>query len=252
MKMSTNQLPWLNPLWLPETSRKKTVAVTIDKLIAAQPKVARIEAIDARLADITHEMSRTRGRLPKAEVAARLVEVLKSRREAFVDGRAPYLDAQHLVGALSADGRIESPFQHVVEIIDVLVWLMGDDLDRRVKRAVDALSYNEGLGSAERKELKARLDQEHASLIAERANLVDELAALGVTVKHHPITGQQRNAEQRAAKDLGPKPMASAPSEPMVYPPETTDDRPSRTVVREIKKDVMPASNVAKPDFSRA
>ena len=181
-------------------SKAKDTRETAGRLTLLAPKLERIEGIDDRLSAIAQETRSTGGLLPPGEVAARLVQWLRARRAGF-ETSAP---AGQRITAFTQIARLSvgkpPTFQTAapeMAVLDLLLWLVGDELEAGVEEAVKRIRYTPGLRSEERARIKTALAAERDQLVTEREQLVDAAFAAGVEIRHLQETQQRRDSEAR-------------------------------------------------------
>ncbi len=136
------------------TTNPETQIETATRVIAARPALDRIGAIDARLPEIEAVRRKVNvGRLPKAELGDRLAHELGRIRLGFEQaGKGVTWDftASDLIHRLNRDrGHIE--VANVKQLLGLVVWLLGPDLEASARAAVERLEYVEGLSTEERR-----------------------------------------------------------------------------------------------------
>ncbi len=184
---------------------ENSVRELLTGMASAGPMLERIQAIDGRLAAIRGEERAAGGMLPREEVEARLCAWFRERRENFE--RGPVNVSSSLTASLVASGfSVGRPLSIAAQrspgdaAFDLVLWLLGPEVEERAKAALARVEFRSGLGSKERAALRARLGAERAELLAEREGLVDECCEAGVTVPHLPETEQRRAQDAERAR----------------------------------------------------
>lgn len=183
------------------TSAVDTAVSRAQKLNDAMPALQRIDAIDARLAEIAAEQKSLGGALPPGEIANKLANDLAARAHDFDAGRSPW-SSREIVSELTARDRLPGTFfsepMHVLAL--VLALFTPEELDERVQDAVKRWNYPHGRSAQERQKLGGGLAEERAALVAEREPLVEAAKAAGADIAHLPETTRARQAAIAQAK----------------------------------------------------
>jgi polyhydroxyalkanoate synthesis regulator phasin len=186
------------------------------RLTQAADHLDRVAEIDARLAQIKTALQAANWPLPKDEVADRLVGWLRARRERFEEQRmsaTSALTAHELVSTLSVGNPLGFATLAPEEaVFDLLLFLIGGELEEKVRAAIQRLNLKSGLGSRERVALTANLGAERCRLVDEREQLVEELRSAGVDVGHLDETQSKRAIEEdiRQAQETQRRQQAEA------------------------------------------
>jgi hypothetical protein len=172
-----------------------------EQLSALAPTVARIEAIETRLAEIALDGRRARaGYLPKSEITERLLARLRERRDRFeMATGSTWNQAKDVVSALSAEKPGPINVMNDAHLFDLLTWLLWPVLEQSAPQAIARLTYEEGLPAADRMARQKAIKREHEQLVAEHEQLVDqanEAAGGMLSVKHLRETVERRERER--------------------------------------------------------
>jgi hypothetical protein len=170
-----------------------------------QPKLEQIDAVDARLPEITEERQKLTGAVANAEVVARGQAWFQRTRAAYFSDPGQYDVAAHahfVREPLSRWDKPEDPHIPPADVWPLLVALLHDQLVAGLPAFVAARPDPGGPPSAERVARVGALDAERARLVAERRQLVTEVndepeAERIVTLKHLEETQAEINAEER-------------------------------------------------------
>ena len=182
---------------------------TAERVIAAAPAIARIDAIDVRLLEIEAARRQVKtGLPPKAEMSDRLVAELDRIRVGFEQVGGGYdsnLNALDVLRRLLRDhGTRRIEVANAQQLLGLFVWLLGPSLDASARAAVKRLTFVEGLSTEERRARTAELMAERDALLVEREALVEEALSLSggaVSVRHLPETQAKRDVEAARARE---------------------------------------------------
>jgi hypothetical protein len=135
--------------------------------------------------------------VPPEELADRMRSVLEERRAYLIKEYGSSLvwsigkpDEKPRWPHLSVDGD-----RHMVELM-----LLSVALDEIVASVVGALDYTAGLPLAARGARIEALEAELGELEREKEQLVDEMVARGIEIKHRPAVVERRASESQAAE----------------------------------------------------
>jgi hypothetical protein len=176
-----------------------------NRVASAAPSVERVERIEARLAAIQQELTRNAsGHLPKAEVTARLMDWLRTRREHGEPFRRDIKTAaglaESVVSSLSAEPPRRPELRDHEHVFSMLLFLLWPAIEQSAPAAIARLDYTPGRSSRERAAMKASLTKERAALVAEHEQLVDqvnEISGGSISLQHLDETRQRRQEAER-------------------------------------------------------
>jgi hypothetical protein len=167
-----------------------------EKYAQVAANLSRCDAIEARLLAIDVEERDLRGAIPKDEAAARLVEVLRAMRARL---EATPAKTAHLVG--EGPVKIVPRLREPSDVFELILLLLGDELEAGARRLVARLEYESGAPTAEREACRSALAAERDALTSEHFDLVTALAGAGVDRAHLFVNAERVAAGVRAERE---------------------------------------------------
>lgn len=165
---------------------------------AAKPLLERVDAIDERLAELAAELKTFHRLLPKSDISALMLGWLQRERTQF-EGESSEVFLNTLMRTVAALHRGDRPRvwdgQHGFQLLLSLLW---PQIEQSVPLAIERLNYQEGPSAVERARRGPAIEVEHAALLTEREQLVDEIAAVtngAVKLDHLPETAERRSRD---------------------------------------------------------